>query len=343
MADADDNPFTIKEQDAADNPFAEGAPVVNGSQGPKDDAQPLMKQPAPEAERVNAEERRLAEKERLLAQREAALREREQTMKDREADVVKQLRVPNFPPCKPMVYHNIEDDIPIAQHRTVNMAFQCCVGTQALLCFNFFTILILYGTPEPYKGSNQWQASGAVFWAMMYCICGVPGAWYLWYSYLYDGFRQDSSASLVLYFITKSIHIFFAFLVAFGFPGCAGAGLLAMTSVMAWEHEPDVDRSGHTVGDAPGYPVQSALCVVNTICWMLVLGASLKVFQTVHKEYQMRGVDGVAALRSSMTRSLGRAAASDMLGGQGNNTAGGALSGSAAPTLDNRRSQASYS
>ena len=54
------------------------------------------------------------------------------------------------------------------------------------------------------------------------------------YMRAYNGFKDDSSSALVVFMLFFSFHIAFSFVVAFGFPGYSGAGLLAMMTVFDW-------------------------------------------------------------------------------------------------------------
>jgi hypothetical protein len=53
----------------------------------------------------------LASREAEIERREAELRYRETKLQERES-MLSDLKPPNWPPCRPLVYHDIQNDIP---------------------------------------------------------------------------------------------------------------------------------------------------------------------------------------------------------------------------------------
>ena len=59
-----------------------------------------------------------------------------------------------------------------------------------------------------------------------------------------------------------------SFVIAFGFPGFNGVGLLSMMTVFDWKGDEDDEKQAK-------YWPQQTFCVLNTILWMMVFGLSV--------------------------------------------------------------------
>ena len=79
----------------------------------------------------------------------------------------------NFPKFYPLVYHNIEEEIPLDKQRVVRIAFYSYLGLVLCLSVNWFAVtceLFRQGATE----TSAWLYAG------IYVVTGVFGAWYLW-------------------------------------------------------------------------------------------------------------------------------------------------------------------
>jgi hypothetical protein len=79
----------------------------------------------------------------------------------------------NFPKFYPLVYHNIEEEIPLDKQRVVRIAFYSYLGLVLCLSINWFAVtceLFRQGATE----TSAWLYAG------IYVVTGVLGAWYLW-------------------------------------------------------------------------------------------------------------------------------------------------------------------
>jgi hypothetical protein len=79
----------------------------------------------------------------------------------------------NFPKFYPLVYHNIEEEIPLDKQRVVRIAFYSYLGLVLCLSINWFAVtceLFRQGATE----TSAWLYAG------IYVVTGVFGAWYLW-------------------------------------------------------------------------------------------------------------------------------------------------------------------
>jgi hypothetical protein len=109
----------------------------------------------------------------------------------RIAELELQVRPKNFPPCLPLVSHDIERDIPSNRKRFVKFMFfsyfYTCFVLIANMCINF------YIANQPNKKETNDQYSKGQWMSLAYLI-GIPIAFPLWYWPLYRsvGLREGS-------------------------------------------------------------------------------------------------------------------------------------------------------
>ncbi|THU65160.1 hypothetical protein C4D60_Mb05t00740 [Musa balbisiana] len=169
-------------------------------------------------------------KEAELEIREAELKKREQALRQREeaaarAGIVSEDR--NWPPCCPIIHHDIASEIPIQLQRLQYIAFASLLGLTVCLSWNVISTLAAWIKGE---GIKIW------FLAVIYLITGVPGAYLLWYRPLYRAMRTDSALSFGWFFIFYLVHIAFcvysAVAPSFPFKGKSLTGILAAVDVV---------------------------------------------------------------------------------------------------------------
>lgn len=145
----------------------------------------------------------LKAKEAELKAREAELARREQEIKRKEDAIARAgitLEVKNWPSCLPIIHHDIANDIPIHLQRMQYVAFATLLGLVLCLLWNLFTMLV---------GCFNGQGPAILFLAIIYVICGVPGAYVLWYRPLYRAMRTDSALKFGWFFLSYMVHICF--------------------------------------------------------------------------------------------------------------------------------------
>ncbi|KAL7218502.1 hypothetical protein ACSBR2_011709 [Camellia fascicularis] len=123
-------------------------------------------------------------KEKELAAWEADLKRREREIKRRE-DTVSSAGVPsddkNWPPCFPIIHHDIGNEIPVHAQKLQYLAFQSWLGIVLCLVFNVIAVIVC------------WIRGGGVkifFLAIIYALLGCPLSYVLWYRPLYRAMRQ---------------------------------------------------------------------------------------------------------------------------------------------------------
>mmetsp|Transcript_47671 Transcript_47671/g.91018 ORF Transcript_47671/g.91018 Transcript_47671/m.91018 type:complete len:311 (-) Transcript_47671:402-1334(-) len=168
-------------------------------------------------------------KEEELARKERELLKRQEELNRREAQLPGGAQKKNFPKFYPLVYHNIEEDIPLDKQRVVRLAFYSYLGLCACLSFNWFAVtceLFRSGADE----TASWLYSG------IYLIMGVLGAWYLWYARLYMACKGDRGLTFFFFFMAYSVHCAFCLWASLAPPGLLGedhafCGIFSMISI----------------------------------------------------------------------------------------------------------------
>ena len=119
------------------NPFAQSGqethPSGDDTQASSDDHQSQVKaEPGPNTD-YEAQLRALEAREQALAQREHSLGQAEAT----GVVPASALRQPNFPPCYPLIYHSIKNDVPEESRRFAWGVFimWICMVPRARACF----------------------------------------------------------------------------------------------------------------------------------------------------------------------------------------------------------------
>ncbi|XP_010931923.1 secretory carrier-associated membrane protein 2 [Elaeis guineensis] len=172
----------------------------------------------------------LKRKEKELQAKEAALRKREQELKRREdalsrAGVV--LEEKNWPPCFPIIHHDIANEIPIYSQRMQYLAFASFLGLTACLFWNIIAVTTALIKGE---GVKIW------FLSIIYFISGCPLAYVLWYRPLYRAMRTESAMKFGWFFMFYMVHIAFCIYCAvappFPFKGKSLTGILAAIDVI---------------------------------------------------------------------------------------------------------------
>ncbi|KAK9681850.1 hypothetical protein RND81_10G031800 [Saponaria officinalis] len=171
---------------------------------PADFYNPTVDIPLDSEEDLNKKEKELLAKEADLRKREKALKRKEDAAK--RAGIV--IEEKNWPPCLPIIHHDIGNEIPIHLQRLCYTAFATLLGLVLCLTWN-----ILAATLQLWFKKNQvsdW------FLVLIYFITGVPCAYVLWYRPLYRAFRNDSAFNFGRFFLFYLVHICFVVFAAVG-------------------------------------------------------------------------------------------------------------------------------
>ena len=230
--------------------------------------------PAPEEEGAGGGLKELEEK---LREKERALEERERDLKEREAMEEKDRRLllpsgkrKNFPPCYPLVHHDLKDDIPEANQGMMRAAFAAWLMSEAGYALNFFIMFLLLVTGN--------SAFTKFLICCMATAAGVPLSWSMWYQQIYAA-SQTNAATLpyLLFFFHFAFHILFCGLAFLSPPiiGSFNAGLFTAIEQFA--------------GGSGANVFFGVLCLVNTALWGANTALSLYVMRWAYYTFRVTG------------------------------------------------------
>ncbi|KAL3743890.1 hypothetical protein ACJRO7_019056 [Eucalyptus globulus] len=135
-----------------------------------------------------------------------------QEIKRRE-DAVAKANVPlddkNWPPCFPIIHHDIANEIPVHAQRLQYLAFASWLGIVLCLTFNVLAVTVC------------WIKGGGVkifFLAIIYALMGCPLSYVLWYRPLYCAMRTDSALNFSWFFLFYLLHVGFCIFAAIAPP-----------------------------------------------------------------------------------------------------------------------------
>jgi len=107
----------------------------------------------------------------------------------------------NFPKCWPLVYHDIDAEVPAHMQRTIRWTFWSYLLFCTTLIWNFFAIVVSLGVDADFLVP--------MFLALFYMVVGVPAAWVLWYQRIYNASRNDRAITYMWFFMLYIVHIGF--------------------------------------------------------------------------------------------------------------------------------------
>ncbi|KAJ3041942.1 Secretory carrier-associated membrane protein 2 [Rhizophlyctis rosea] len=189
-----------------------------------------------------------------LERREAAVRMREEALTRREGDL--QYLTPNWPKFRPMVYHDIDKEIPESGRwlvKRVYGAWWLALGTFIANCVAAFSCLVT-------KGENGGAQFGV---SLIVMLVGIPVSFVFWYRPLYMGVKLDRSLSFFFFFFNFACHLAVMAVFAVGVPGWGGSGVIVT-----------IAQLGKNVGSG-------VLCAI---------AAGLLIFQCVYGLWQIKAV-----------------------------------------------------
>ena len=134
---------------------------------------------------------------------------KEKELKDLEAKLKSsgQLVAPkNWPPCCPILRHDIAADIPGPLQNSVKMVYVSYVGET--FCFAWQCLAVtaaLFGASQ--DAHDDHKILQAWLLSIIYMVTGVPGGFLLWYMRLYTAAQKDRALTYFMFFIFYSAHI----------------------------------------------------------------------------------------------------------------------------------------
>ncbi|KAJ1554078.1 hypothetical protein HK405_006085 [Cladochytrium tenue] len=229
-----------------------------------------------------------AAREAELERRELELKAREARLSEREKEVG-DYHPPNFPPFKPMVYHDIANDIPEGGRWIVKRLFTAwwlAVGTYLVNFAAAFSLLV-----------TKAESGGATFGlALVILLVGTPVSY---------GVKRNRSISFFLFFVNFGFHLAFSALLAIGIPGWGGAGVIYT-----------LQQLGSNIGVGVLCAVSSGLLIFEVVFGLWQIKAVSGYYRSkglTAQQAKEQAIQGVAS--SSIGREMAGAAIKSSLAG----------------------------
>jgi len=233
------------------------------------------------ADSLNKKEQEIKRREEALSRREQQLDQQEKTIQTSRGT-----RIPNWPRCRPFIYHNIVEDMPTPEAITlVKRAYGAWFALIACLVINLASLLasvIIRGEPI---------AIQSFFLSLAYTVVCTPAS-FLIYRLVYQAARKSATAMYFLYFIFLwfEILVYIAVFIL-GLDGWGGAGFFLMVGIF-----------GESIA-------VGVLCLISIVCWTFLVAWSLYIFHLARMQYVKLG--GSAAAKKAVGDAAARGIASN--------------------------------
>ncbi|KAL9931975.1 hypothetical protein V8E36_009036 [Tilletia maclaganii] len=153
-----------------------------------------------------------------LARRERELEQRERDLSARAAHIQRHGRN-NWPPFYPMLYHDIEAEIPPDSRPIVANVYKLWLLLVAALIVNLVATVFLLVQGSPDGGKDM--ISGIVYLPVI-----SAASFMLWYRPLYNAYMKEASFFFYLYFVFGGFHLAYSAYMVIGVPATGSAGLI---------------------------------------------------------------------------------------------------------------------
>lgn len=213
----------------------------------------------------------LERREREVKKKEMELQAREKALQDA---IRLAPRPPNWPKCKPILYHSIEDEIPVETQRMVRVAYVNWIITFVGYLFNWLVIFLMFvsGTDT---GVGDW------FFATLVSALGIPLSFTLWYRALYRAAQtQGSTLAYGKFFLHWLVHMVWTVWTLVAAPTVADycAGFFVMIR--------ELDSGG-----SKGITF-AIMSLINIVIWMTVFFLSFWMGKQALSEFRSAGGPG---------------------------------------------------
>ncbi|KAJ3117301.1 Secretory carrier-associated membrane protein 2 [Phlyctochytrium bullatum] len=162
--------------------------------------------------------RRLEERDAELGLVEARLKYREARVTEREQKLGGE-RKPNWPRCRPIIYHDISKDIPDDGQKLVKRIYIGWFVSMAAAFFNFIGAFAL--------ATQKADLAGTTFALSIVILgAGVPVSFVFWYRPLYKAVKNNHQTEYMFFYLNFSAHLLICLILSLGIPGFGGAGII---------------------------------------------------------------------------------------------------------------------
>ncbi|KAI9345016.1 scamp family-domain-containing protein [Obelidium mucronatum] len=221
-----------------------------------------------------------AAKEEALRKKEAELHLREQQLAHAEKNA-QVSRVPNFPYCWPVMFHNIKVDIPPRNQWNMVWMYRSWMFVSLCLFFNTVAALtVMLSHPTGVTTAARDFGVSVTYWVGI-----MVSSFYLWYRPVYNAYMKESSMYFNFYFFFGGWHILFDFYMFLGIPGSGSSGVIYAMSLLT------DDKSKLASG---------IMCSISAGLWLLSGLWSLFMYRATHKHYRSQGLTSEEAQNEAM-------------------------------------------
>jgi hypothetical protein len=152
-----------------------------------------------------------------LRARERELNEREQNLQRQQEDLnakierFRKVGNKNWPPCFPLIFHSIADEIPEASRPLITRLYQLWLVLFVTLVVNMVACIFVLLSGSPDGGRDLGGSIG-------YLIIIPLASFLLWYRPIYNGYMKEQSLYYYLYFLFGGFHLLFSIYMVIGVP-----------------------------------------------------------------------------------------------------------------------------
>ncbi|KAI8061624.1 scamp family-domain-containing protein [Gongronella butleri] len=212
-----------------------------------------------------------------LQQREESLRRKEEELANRERQLNEQQQrlrrgggggPNNFPPCFPIMYLDINQEIPDQHRSTVWWIYREWLLFEITLVLNFIACLIVLFSHPPSVTSAPTNMGVALTEMFTHTLA----SFFLWYRPVYNAYMKEVSLYYFFYFIFNGFHIAYTFYMAVGIPNTGGAGLILLITLFT-----------------DGYIASGVFTLLASICWIVMGVLAVWLYVRTYKHYKAEG------------------------------------------------------
>ncbi|RUS30301.1 scamp family-domain-containing protein [Jimgerdemannia flammicorona] len=171
----------------------------------------------------------LSAKEEELRRKERELEERERALQERQDNFVLRRQGNNFPPCFPLLYMDIQAEIPRENQEVVTWLYRSWLTFLVTILWNCVACFFVLFSHPP--SVTQGPADFGVSLTTVFTHSLL--SFFLWYRPVYNAYMKEVSLYYFLYFIFNGIHVLYVFYMAVGIPSTGGAGLILLITLFS--------------------------------------------------------------------------------------------------------------